>query len=236
MNHDSAKTRDLSELEKSGVIMSRMLHELTNHLSILIGGMQLVDSCKDDPALAAVSMDAIREAGRTIGEIVERYACFHRQIPNEAGVYKVEEIVQEIQEGIRAIGLDAPSQWTIIPPADLAAMAQVESRWVRYAVLEIIRHSQSPSGTISIYTPGMTFDGRGLRQHAILSAAQSFQIAVTWPSDKPAFQDSDLFKPSDLSVATLIGIIRWARGNASYAHVPPTESRFWLSLPLADPM
>ena len=235
MNPDSSKARELSELEKSGVIMSRMLHELTNHLCILIGGIQLIDSCKDDPATVATSMEAIRDSSKTIGEVIERYASFHREIPNEAGVVKIEEILREIEDGLPKAEPGGMSEWTLNPPADLSALAQVEPRWVRYAVMEVIRQSRSSAGRISVYTPGMSFDGRGLRQSVILSASQLFfHIEVNWHSDKPAFLDSDLFKPSDLNIATLIGIVRWARGQVSYAYLAPGESRFWISLPLAD--
>lgn len=237
MTPDPQQQRELSELEKSGVIMSRMLHELTNHLSVLVGGLQLIDSCKDDPELAAASMEAVRDAGKTIGEIVERYASFHRQVPYEAGAIQISEIVQEVQSGLSEFNQSEGSDWNVVPPTALSLEAQIQARWVRYAVLEVVRQSHSKAGQVLFYSPGMAFDGRGLRQPVILPTTRTFlHIEVNWVSEKPVFQEIDLFKPTDLSIATLIGIVRWARGQVSYAHLAPNQSRFWISLPLSNPV
>jgi len=226
----------LSDLEKSGVLMTRMLHELNNHLSILAGHLQIIQLGKRDPDSLAKSWQELKTASDTIGDIVERYVGFRRRVHNEAGFCSLEDLITAVQEGAgEIVPPDGKSgwNWKVNAPHERAGRLQVEPRWVRFAVWETALLSQAHEGQITIFAPGSAMDTRGLKP-AFTAAPQTeyLRLLVSWASEKPAYTEEELFRPPVMSLAVVIGIVRWAQGLVSYTFLPPNQSRFWISLPI----
>ncbi len=226
----------ITELEKPGILMTRMLHELTNCLSVLAGHVQLFELQSLNPQIAD-SLRSIKWASNELGEIVERYATFRRQIPRAPHPCSLEELCAALQLGhpeTPADPLACDQTWTLVPPARPIAYLDLETRWLRYAIWELARNSGSTTGRIQLYGPDETFDRRGLKSMLFNPSKKTFlHILVSWPSEKPALGEHDLFKPPNMSLALTVGLIRWAYGQACYGFIEPGENRFWIVLPAA---
>jgi hypothetical protein len=230
----------LTGLEKSGVLMSRMLHELTNSLSVLAGHMQIIEPGKTDPETLASSLSSIKWASDTMGEIVERYASFRRQVQNEPRLCSVRDLAAEIERiAPDAVPANFPGawKWQVIAPADSMGSLQLEPRWIGYAVWEVARASRACEGQIQIFKPGTPPDARGLKPSAPATAVHRLHLLVRWRTERPAITVQDLHKPPSMNLASVIGIVRWVLGQVNYAFLPPDENRFWITLPLVnDPL
>jgi hypothetical protein len=226
----------LSDLEKSGVLMTRMLHELNNQLSVVAGHLQIIQLSKRDPESLAQSWREIRTASDTIGGIVERYVGFRRQIHNGAGVCSLNDVIGAVVEGASEVfpaDGAVPWKWKLSVSAEYPGQLHLEPRWIKYAVWQTVLLSQSQEGQIVIFPPGSDFDARGLKPASPLTGQTDYlHLLVSWPAEKPAYTDQDLFCPQVMAMALVVGIVRWAHGLANYAFVPPNQSRFWISLPI----
>lgn len=218
--------------------MSRMLHELTNSLSVLAGHVQLIGALQSKPSQLADSLRSIQWASDSIGEIVERYADFRRQVPRETAGCELAELCAAIRLGHPEITFpkDATGPgWQVSTPEDPVAHLQLEARWLRFAVWELARSTGIATGNIRIYAPEDTFDRRGLKSLPFNpSKNECVYILISWRSDQPTVQAQELFKPSTVSLALTIGIVRWASGHVCYEYVEGQENRFWIVIPAVN--
>lgn len=234
-------TASVSQLEMSGVLISRMIHELTNQLTVIAGNLQLAEIAPDDPELQARALKSMRAASDALGESVERYASFRRTLRNEADEFFVDDLIAALGQCVSSRSLDVSaglpdsidmSKWEVITPESIPGRIQAELRWVLFAVQQTVALSRSPQGRIQVHPPGATFDPRGLRQ---ITSATSHQhmlhLSVCWPSLNPTLKDQDLIKPPTLQLAVIIGLARWINGQVGYGYVDG-ENRFWFSLPI----
>lgn len=228
------KPSGLSDLEKSGVLMTRLLHELNNHLSILAGHLQILELDKREAGGLAGSWREIKTASDTIGEIVGRYVGFRHRVHNEAGFCAASELVAAVRQAVEEAGGARDRQpWRVSVPAEPKGRLQLEPRWISHAVREIIGLSQAKNGLLTIFAPGAVTDSRGLKPASSLGPqVQYLRFQLTWASERPVWSETDLFQPPVMPLAVAIGIVRWADGVVNYIHLPPAESRFWISLPM----
>jgi hypothetical protein len=225
----------LTELEKTGVLMSRMQHELTNCLSVLAGNVQLMQTALADPDRLKASLRSLQWAGDAISEIVGRYAEYRHQIARPEGSCALAELIDElkVRRGKTADeGGPDLSGWQVVTPETGTARLRCEPRWIGFAVWEAARISRAAQGQIVVYSPGAHFDPRGLKAVGPDPFKNGdVHIMVRWQSEKPAMAEKDLFKPATLDMAVMVGIIRWVSGHASYGFISPVENRFWITLP-----
>ena len=226
----------LTELEKPGVLMSRMLHELTNCLSVLAGHVQLLEVIKAEPERLADSLKSIKWASDTIGEVVERYAGFRHQIPHgqrDCLLEDLEALLRKEPPIPAAGGAAGHRGWRLLAPTPDVVRLQLEPRWIHFAIGEMVRLTQAAEGQIEVYAPGDAFDRRGIKVTPVNFGKNGLVcIKISWHSPQPAMTEQDLFKPSTLSLALVVGIIRWVSGQSSYAFLAPDENRFWIMLPV----
>jgi len=227
-------TPGLMGLEKSGVLMNRMLHELTNSLSVLAGHVQLLEALPPDPDRWQDSLRSIKWASDAMGEMVERYAEFKRRLGPEPASFTMEDLATALRQGPAANPAPAGDwrqAWEVIAPECAAVSFRFEPRWIRFAAWEVVRLCRANSGRIELWPPGKSFDSRGLKGGLNPARSGNAHLAIRWKSERPALAEDDLFKPPSLDLALVVGIVRWAGGQTSYGFLPPDENRFWMALP-----
>jgi hypothetical protein len=218
---------EVTHLEMSGAIMSRMIHELSNLLAVLAGNLQLAGMVSQEPERLSRVMKSLHEASDSLGETVGRYAGFRRQLmsgaPNCPMTRLQEMVAQDLEAGFPG--------WRLLVPEPITVTVQADPRWIAHAVREVLALSQSVQGQVRLYGAGARFDPRGLRILGNLPQAPTVaHVLVTWPSAKPSFSDQNFITPQTLPLAVVIGLVRWANGQLSYGFFPPDENRFWISL------
>lgn len=226
----------ITELEKSGVLTSRMLHELANCLSVLAGNVRLAEPGKGDPNKLASALVSVKWASDAMGEIVERYGGFRRQLQNSAAPCALAELIACTRSEVAALAgkFATPGwNWSVTPPANMEAQLRLEPRWIGAAVREIVQLSRSQTGELLFYRSGTSFDSRGLRfNRGLSSSREQLHLLIRWQHPTPTISDTDLHKPPTINLAVAIGILRWVLGQVNSAFLPPEENRFWITLPL----
>lgn len=232
----------VSTIEMSGVLASRMIHELTNHLTVIAGNLQVVEMVPDDPELAARALGSVRQASMALGEVVDRYASFRRQLRNDSLGCDASDFSTMVKQGPGPEPFDEPGQgasrdwwkeWDVIAPASMKGWLPIEARWINYAIWRAAGLSQAPRGQIRFFPPGSNPDLGGL---STLISGNRFgdflHIAICWAGDKSALDHQELHKPSSLALAVVIGLVRWVEGQVGVVFLPPDENRLWISLPI----
>jgi hypothetical protein len=224
----------LTELEKPGILLSRLLHEVTNSLSVLAGHVQLLEMQPSQSQLTD-SIRSIKWASDSIGEIVERYVGFRREIPRVKNLCTFAELCAALKTGHPEVSSDAKTceqSWRVSVPANATGQLELEPRWLRFAVWELARSTGVEGGNIQVFGPQDAFDRRGLKSQLFnANKTRYIHILLSWSSAKPAFGEQVTFKPPTMSLALAVGIVRWASGQACYDFIEPNENRFWMILP-----
>lgn len=227
----------------SGVLVSRMVHELTNHLTVISGNLQVVEMVPDDPELAARALGSVRQASVAMGEVVERYAGFRRHLRNDSHGCDVSDFVKMVTQGAppepfeepgrQGAGWDWWKAWQVMAPLDVRGWLPIEARWINYAIWRVAALSGAPCGQIRFFPPGSNPDLRGLSTLVSSNRFGEFlHIAVCWSGEKPTLDPHELHKPSSLALAVVIGLVRWVEGQVGVVALPSNETRFWISLPM----
>lgn len=226
----------------SGVLSSRMIHELTNHLTVIAGNLQVVEMVPDDAEVAGKALASVRQASIALGEVVERYASFRRQLRNDSHGCDAADFVKMVKQGPppepfeeaeQVSGRDWGANWEVIAPSSTQGWLPIEARWINYAIWRVAALSGASRGQIRFFPPGSNPDLRGVNN---LSSGNRFgeflHIAICWAGDKPTLDHQELHKPSTLTLAVVIGLVRWVEGQVGVVFLPPDENRFWISLPM----
>ncbi len=222
----------ISHLEQSGALMSRLLHELTNHLTVIAGNVQFLEAAKDQPAQLAAVFQSLHKVSDALGETVNRYADFRRQLGNDAPVVPLAELGTVLET---TLGAPPTTEWQLIPAGPLRGWIRADLRCLAHCIREIIVLSGAAAGEVRIYPPDTAMDPRGLKRAARFSSHE-IHLLLTWAAPGPAFTDSDLHRPPNFRLAVATGLLRWMGGQINAGFFPPGENRFWISLPLqAEP-
>lgn len=228
----------------SGVLVSRMVHELTNHLTVISGNLQVVEMAPEDLELARKALESVRQASISMVEVVERYAGFRRQLRNDSQGCEPSDFVKLVEQGPPPEPFQAPKQtarrdwwvdWQVIAPTTMQGWLPIEARWINYAIWRVAALSGAPGGQIRFFPPGSNPDLQGLSALVSGNRLGNFlHIAVCWNGEKSILNRQELHKPSSLSLAVVIGLVRWVDGQVGVVYLPPDENRFWISLPMAQ--
>lgn len=229
-------------IEMSGVLISRMIHELSNQLTVVTGNLQIMEMAPDDPALAAKAIASVRQASTALGEVLGRYAGFRRQLRNDSHGCDASDFLKVVTQGPppepfehprQSAGSDWWTDWQVVAPSSMRGRLPMEARWINYAIWRVAALSGASSGQIQFFPPGSNPDLRGLSTLITGKRAGDYlHIAVNWTSEKPTLDCQELHKPNSLTLAVVIGLVRWVDGQVGVAFLPPDENRFWISIPM----
>jgi hypothetical protein len=208
--------------------MSRLLHELTNHLTVIAGNVQFFEASKDQPAQLATVFRSLRKVSDALGETVNRYADFRRQLGNDAPVVPLAELGNVLETTLAA---PPTTDWQLIPAAPLRGWIRADLRCLAHCVRDIILLAGTTTGEVRIHPPDTPLDPRGLKRVSRFSSHE-IHLLVSWPSEAAVFSDLELHQPAGLRLAVVLGLLRWMGGQVNAGFFPPGENRFWISLPL----
>ncbi len=226
----------------SGVLVSRMIHELTNHLTVVAGNLQVVEMAPEDPDLVRKALESVRLASVGMTEVVERYAGFRRQLRNDSLGCDPSDFANLVMKGpppepFQATGQNAGSEWwadwKVTAPTPMQGWLPIEARWINHAIWRVAALSGSPSGEIRFFPPGSNPDLQGVSTLTTGNRLGNFlHISISWKGDKSSLDRQELHKPSTLALAVVIGLVRWVDGQVGVVFLPPDENRFWIFLPM----
>jgi hypothetical protein len=219
----------LSPMEMMGVLMVRMIHDLSNQLTILAGNAQVLDMVRNNPERLAKVIDRIKTSSTNVGNLIERFARFRQDYRYRAAPHALKECVREVE----ALNPFSPG-WTVELAGELNGQIALEPRWVAYAVWQVALLGGGGAGSLRVSAGGFPADWDApayvpsrLREQKVL------QCELRWQGPGPWLEEKEAAKPSDLNLATAYEILKIIDGWAHYKFVPDEQHRFNLFFPLS---
>ena len=143
MKETEIPTTPLSGLEISGAICARVVHDLSNLMSGIVGNAEYARNPEIDPDAVRKAVQAISVSANAAGKLLGQCLPLQQLVATEAFPFDVSELVLIIAE---ASGL-APG-WRVLEPPPLAGQVRVQPRWLSAAIWQIARETGTSHGEV----------------------------------------------------------------------------------------
>jgi hypothetical protein len=220
----------LSPLEISGALCARVIHDLSNHISGILGNAEYAQSGDADPANLQKALQAITLSANNAGKLLGQCLPLQQFIAREAFPYPAPEQAADIAE---AAGL-APG-WRVNAPPRLTGEIRVQPRWLTSAVWQLAREADTQHGEIDFACGPAVFPVVWSGQNP--NAQQSielFQITLRYRADQPLFENGVKINPERFALCAAHEIIRRLKGQILTHPKPPGRQEIFVLLPLAN--
>lgn len=218
----------LQPLELLGVLMVRLIHDLSNQLTILAGNAQVLEMVRNHPERLGKVIERIKNASANAGTLIDRFARFRQEMGLRARPHSLAECRRDLDTLNPLTG-----GWTVNVRGDLAGEVALESRWVAFAVWQVAILCGAPRGQVVLSAGGFPADWPApVYVPARLREKQLFRCELAWSGPGPWMDDKEVAKPTDLALATACEILKIVDGWAHYQFSADDTHRFNLFFPL----
>jgi hypothetical protein len=229
MNKSETPTTPLSSLEISGAICSRVIHDLSNLMSGIMGNAEYVQNAVDaDPATLKKAIHAISISADSAGKLLGKCLPLQRLVSAEGFPYDTSEMAARIAE---VAGL-APG-WRVTDAPQLTGQLRVQPRWLASAVWQIAREADAPGGEIDFACGAVVFplawrgpnpsSGRPLNL---------FQINFRYRADETLFSEEGPADPDRHGLLAAYELIRRFKGQIHAKPKPPGRQEISILIPM----
>ncbi|HZQ45963.1 MAG TPA: hypothetical protein VFC07_03045 [Verrucomicrobiae bacterium] len=232
MNEADIPTTSLSALEITGAISGRIIHDLSNLISGILGNAEYAQQSAADPASLQKAIRAISASANSAGKLLGQCLPLQRLVSGEAFPFEAGIQAAMIAE---SAGL-APGWRTAVPP-ELAGQICVQPRWLSAAIWQIARETEVSRGDIEFACGPPVFPvvWRGANSNAN-SQSEFFQISLHYRSDQMLFSKDGPVNPERFGLLAAHELIRRFKGQIHSCLKPPGRQEIWVLIPLlADP-
>jgi hypothetical protein len=218
----------LSALEISGAVSARVIHELSNLLSGIVGNAEYAGVTANDPAGLRKAIQAISVSANSAGRLLGQCLPLQRAISGETFPYDVSEQAYRIAE---AAGL-APG-WRAKVPEDLAGQVKVHPRWLAASVWQLARETQVARGEVDFAAgPGVfpvVWNGAKPNPGVPLRV---FRITLQYRAEEPLVSGNAALTPERPGLLAALELIQRFRGQIHYQPKPPGRQEICVLIPL----
>jgi hypothetical protein len=218
----------LSGLEMTGAICARVIHDLSNLMSGIVGNAEFSQNPGADPAAVRKAVQAIGVSANAAGKLLGQCLPLQRLVANEAFPYDVSELALIIAE---SAGL-APG-WRVAEPAPLTGQVRVQPRWLSAALWQIARETDTGSGEVEFACGPTVFPvvwhGAGANTPGPLDL---FQITLRYRSDHALFGKDGPANPDRFGLLAAWELIRRFKGQIHPRFKPPGRQELSILIPL----
>lgn len=216
----------LSGLEMTGAICARVIHDLSNLMSGIVGNAEFAQNPEADPASVQKAIKAIGVSANAAGKLLGQCLPLQMLVANEAFPYDVSELALIIAE---SAGL-APG-WRVAEPAPLTGQVRVQPRWLSAALWQIAREADTQSGEIEFACGPAVFPvvwhGTGAK-----SPLNLFQIMLRYRSDHALLSKDGPANPDRYGLLAACELIRRFRGQVHARSKTPGRQELSILIPL----
>jgi hypothetical protein len=230
--HDLPQTTNsngpLSSLEISGAISARVIHDLANLISGIIGNAEYAHHAGADSVNRNKALQAIQLSANNAGKLLSQCLPLHQLITREAFTLDASELADALAD---ASGL--ADGWTVVPPCGITGRVFVQPRWLVAAVWQIAREIATSTGEISfhsgepsvpvIWPTSLTGNGR---------PSEVFQVTISYRSAQPLFANGAPLSPDHYGLLAAQELISGLRGQILARPKPPGRQEVFVMLPL----
>jgi hypothetical protein len=218
----------LSGLEMTGAICARVIHDLSNLMSGIVGNAEFAQNPEADPANVQKAIQAIGVSANAAGKLLGQCLPLQLLVANEAFPYDVSELALIIAE---SAGL-APG-WRVAEPAPLNGQVRVQPRWLAAALWQIAREADTRNGEIEFASGPAVFPvvwhGTGANTRRPLDL---FQITLRYRSDFALFAKDGPANPDRFGLLAACELIRRFKGQIHPRSKNPGRQELSILIPL----
>jgi len=218
----------LSSLEISGAISARVIHDLANLVSGIIGNAEYAQDEAADPAGRQKALKAIGQSANNAGKLLGHCLPLNVLLTREAFTLETAELA-----GAIAAAAELAPGWKVRSALELHGRVLVQPRWIIAAVWQLARETVSPGGEIEfasgpamfpvVWTGPRAPDGKPI---------ELFQITIRYRSGQPLFSADAPPGPERHGVFAAIELVRRLKGQIYTRPKTPGRQEISILLPL----
>jgi hypothetical protein len=218
----------LQPIEMMGVLMVRLIHDLSNQLTILAGNAQVLEMVRNHPERLGKVIERIKNSSANAGTLIDRFARFRQEMGLRARPHSLTECRRDLDTLNPQTG-----GWLVDARGDLAGEVALESRWVAFAVWQVAILCGAPRGQVTLSAGGFPADWPAPAYvPSRLREKKLFRCELAWSGPGPWMDDKEAAKPNDLALATAYEILKIVDGWAHYQFSADATHRYNLFFPL----
>ena len=228
MNEPTRNIRPLSSLEISGAICGRVIHDLSNLISGILGNAEYAQNPDADPAIRQKALEAISLSANNAGKLLGQCLPLGQLVSSDAFPYEAAEQAADIAEAACL----APG-WRVNPPGELTGQINVQSMWLTSAVWQIARATESSGGELEFVCGPAIFPvvWSGPNPN-IDQPAQLFQINLRYRGNEQLIPNGSPVSPERFGLLAAQEIVRRFKGQIHSRPKPPGRQEITILLPL----
>jgi hypothetical protein len=223
-----AQTSPLSELEIAGAICALVIHDLSNHLSGILGNAEYATHVMNDPERLQKAIQGISQAGHLAGKLLEQCLPLQRRVTTSSFPCETGEQAELIAE-TRAL---APG-WRVVNPGGFTGSIRVQPRWFAAAVWQIVRETEAQQGEVEFACGPAVFPvaWRGAAKNPGRPPAL-FQITLRYRAGQMLLPADGPISPDRPGLLAAHELIRLVKGQIHCRLLPPGRQEISVLIPL----
>ena len=219
----------LSALEVAGAVSARVIHDLSNLISGIVGNAEYAARMSNDPAGLRKAIEAISTSANAAGKLLGQCLPLQHSIATAAFPFDVNEQAAMIAEGSGLM----PSWRATLPPA-MTGQIKVQPRWLAGAVWQIVRELQVPRGEIEFAVGQAVFPATWSSQIPNRGRpTQLFQILLRYRSEQILVSKETPVTPERPGLLAAFELIKRFKGQLQSRSKPPGRQEISILIPLA---
>lgn len=135
----------LSPMELMGALSGRLIHDLSNHLSVISGNAQFAQMLSDDPEKVARAVQAVIKASTAAGNAIGACSHYRRRLYTSQPSMKASELEDAIEFAVQGW-----PEWDCDVPSSLSGTIAFDSRWVAHSIRQLLELVDAHEGNIEV--------------------------------------------------------------------------------------
>jgi signal transduction histidine kinase len=228
MQDPDTSTSPFSALEISGAVSARVMHDLSNLLSGIIGNAEYAARATSTGADLSKVINAISTSANSAGRLLGQCLPLQQALSRETFPVEVSEQAAQIVE---TTGF-APG-WRAVAPAELGGQIKVQPCWLTSLVWQIARETCASHGEVQFACGPAEFP---IVWHGPTPnkdrALRLFQISLRYKSEEPLVSDTAPVTPDRPALLAAFELIKRFKGQIQSHTKPPARQEISILLPL----
>jgi hypothetical protein len=204
--------------------MSRLLHELTNRITVIAGNAQLLEVCSDDPPRQAEALRTLIQETDLTGELLDQFAALRREIGTDLPALPLEQIQ-------RTLGTALPAGWRLEPWDAPAGGLRLPLSWVSFCTRAITTGSRAVEGTVRMKVIPLPAGPQWLGMApSHVASPRLFSMEFAYSGGRVLFPQGRKPPPAEIDLVIAHELVRAANGVLESLSPQPGQPRAALHL------
>jgi hypothetical protein len=229
MNDPETSAAPFSALEISGAVSARVMHDLSNLLSGIIGNAEYAARAAGTGADLTKVINAISTSANSAGRLLGQCLPLQQALSRETFPVEISEQAAQIAE----TAAFAPGWRAVPPPAGLAGQIKVQPCWLTSLVWQMARETRALHGEVQFACGPAEFPivWHGSNPHKD-RALRLFQITLRYKSEEMLVSDTAPVTPERAALLAAFELIKRFKGQIQSHTKPPARQEISILLPL----